>query len=1003
MRIPTLYFCSAAPLGQRTPSIALLGALAAAVVAACAGGDGSPSDTDPDAIVIGDTGGDAGSGDDSGSDVGADTEADSSTDAGTDAGEPDAGPAPCDDNLDCRGGELCRDGFCREACRTAADCDEAGLPICGPDGFCVGCVADTDCGQAEICDANVCTLFCRADGDCGEGYACEPVSGECIEIECFSSGDCGAGEYCIDGACIDGGTLACAPGTALCSGPDVLRCLEDGSAYETLACADDAPCLEGGDETAACEPLLCVPDAIGCVDLGAAYLCEPDGRSLVEAPCRETQICVAGVCVIPECEPATTTCDGDRVVVCDGEGRVVSDEACATQSECITSPGGCACRAGACVELACVPDSARCVGNAVQACAPDGSGYSAPADCGAQFCVEGECLDRVCEPSTVTCRGEVIVACSGDGASATTTDCAASDRICVESAGGAGCNPPVCDAGTVECNAAQTARLVCDARGAALVEVACGAGRYCSGGSCRAQICTPGSAPVCSGNNVIACNDVGSAYETLATCGDSGCDAGACVDPCADSTGTERGCDFWAVDLENYRYSCTSDLSCASGETCVGGYCTPSPYAHPFGVAVANDNASEVEVRILSRTGALLGSGFVAANSSATFTVPSSAASGSSIDAAFRITSTLPVTVWQYNPLQGATDRTNESSLLLPTAALDNEYVVASWQTRNDTALLHGYFTIVATEPGATDVQVRLTTATQAATVGAPVGYAAGGPYSLRLYEGQTLTFSTTAIAGADLTGSVVTATQNIAVFGGHTCANVPLSNFYCDHIEEQLLPTSQWASTQFALRSPARGTEPDLFRVIAATDGTTVSVTPAQSGFPVTLNRGQYADLYTTQSVVFGATQPVQVVQYLVGSEYPAAGQTCTRDGTTATDVGCLVQESSLCSPVRALGDPAMTVVPPRASWRTRFRFWTSTDYVQHRLTVAAAPGTTYTLNGASVTPTSVTTVGGLSVGFVTVSAAGSNVIEASAAFSALLASYGCGHAAMAPLGYEL
>ncbi len=69
---------------------------------------------------------------------------------------PDTVTAPCVTSADCRGGEFCADGVCREVCSEGNPC-EGPLPYCeNESGLCVACLESLDCRGGEICDDNTC-------------------------------------------------------------------------------------------------------------------------------------------------------------------------------------------------------------------------------------------------------------------------------------------------------------------------------------------------------------------------------------------------------------------------------------------------------------------------------------------------------------------------------------------------------------------------------------------------------------------------------------------------------------------------------------------------------------------------------------------------------------------------------------------------------------------------------------------------------------------------------
>lgn len=64
-----------------------------------------------------------------------------------------------------------------------------------------------------------------------------------------------------------------------------------------------------------------------------------------------------------------------------------------------------------------------------------------------------------------------------------------------------------------------------------------------------------------------------------------------------------------------------------------------------------------------------------------------------------------------------------------------------------------------------------------------------GTPINETLNAGETYKYTG---GTTNLTGSLVSASNPVAVFGGHGCANVPTSTTFCDTLLEQMIPTSK-------------------------------------------------------------------------------------------------------------------------------------------------------------------------------------------------------------------
>ncbi len=349
--------------------------------------------------------------------------------------------------------------------------------------------------------------------DDGEARVTPPL------VRCVQDGDCTPGQLCVGDYC----RVACADDSA-CSGSRPLCNTVDGVCQACLTsgdCDGDAVCDVDG-ECAAATNALCAPYAVGCVDERTAFLCDADGASQQQLPCREDQICRDGACVVQTCAPASTTCVGNAVATCNADG---------TQSElstCTTCPDegafGCSCDAGACSSRVCEPSAGRCVGNGAQRCDAVGLAFSALEDCGQNSCVAGRCLADNCTPGATLCSGTLLLTCGDDGAGFLQSQC---PQSCAGADGSATCVDRVCEPLAQHC--ADDATLeICNGSGSAVVAQPCGEGRACSGDQCVNQACTPLSVS-CVGDSVATCRADGSQTDVVACASTDSCVDGACV------------------------------------------------------------------------------------------------------------------------------------------------------------------------------------------------------------------------------------------------------------------------------------------------------------------------------------------------------------------------------------------------------------------------------------------------------------------------------------------
>lgn len=212
------------------------------------------------------------------------------------------------------------------------------------------------------------------------------------------------------------------------------------------------------------------------------------------------------------------------------------------------------------------------------------------------------------------------------------------------------------------------------------------------------------------------------------------------------------------------------------------------------------------------------------------------------------VNSDVPVTIYglSYKPF------TTDAYLGLPTAALGTDYRVLSYPS----SFSPQEVAIVATR-NATEVTV-----TPNVTLGVRP---AGVSFVETLDIGEVLVLPSPSNFDEDMSGTAITSNYPIGVFTGNSCANVPPSSPYCDHLVEQMTPTTAWGRKFVTTPLTAR-TNGDTFRVLAATDGTEVRI----DGTTVaTLDDGQVYETILEDASLLEATEPVMVAQFANGSTF--------------------------------------------------------------------------------------------------------------------------------------
>jgi len=348
-------------------------------------------------------------------------------------------------------------------------------------------------------------------------------------------------------------------------------------------------------------------------------------------------------------------------------------------------------------------------------------------------------------------------------------------------------------------------------------------------------------------------------------------------------------------------------------------------------------------------------------------------------DGAYRIASDVPVTVYQFNPLEYKEEtedgpvfsHTNDASLLLPTHTLTGDYYIMSRPTMLHfqipreaycggaaqlpcpdlwTSSSPGFVAIVGIEPTPTIVDISVKSRTAPSFDGSIPALKPGDTYSTTLQQGEVLQlvsstpgecrkgspYDTPAFTqyayctvgkNYDLTGTEVNASGRIAVISGHNCAFVPYYRWACDHLEEMMLPLQAWGDQFYiAITKPIRE-EPNLIRILSASDKNTIRFTP-QVHRDVTLDRGEYLEFETGEDFQVLGKQAIMVAQFLVGQDYEGLGS----------------------SGAFGMGDPGMSLGIPMQQWRNQYSFLAPTTFEENYVNVIARADQTILLDGKLV-----------------------------------------------------
>ncbi len=277
------------------------------------------------------------------------------------------------------------------------------------------------------------------------------------------------------------------------------------------------------------------------------------------------------------------------------------------------------------------------------------------------------------------------------------------------------------------------------------------------------------------------------------------------------------------------------------------------------------------------------------------------------VDGTYRLRSDQPVTVYQYNPI--ASTVTNDASLLLPVNAWTSNYMISAWQG--------GYYAVVASQDGTI---VDVTPSPTTGSVQAGGGIAGDGMGQATLEAGDILLV----FASGDVTGTQISANKPVEAFGGHKCTQVPPGA--CDHLEEAMLPLEALAK-EYLIAPTAQYPngqldKPQVIKIIAAEDNTTLTYEPDQPAAKVLAKAGEFVQMpNNTAHFKVTADKKILVTQYMVGQ-----------------------------SPQTGDSDPAFVQAIPTDQFRTSYLFHAPPSWTANYVDIIAPNGASVKVDGIDV-----------------------------------------------------
>ena len=246
---------------------------------------------------------------------------------------------------------------------------------------------------------------------------------------------------------------------------------------------------------------------------------------------------------------------------------------------------------------------------------------------------------------------------------------------------------------------------------------------------------------------------------------------------------------------------------------------------------------------------------------------------------------------------QNSQRATSDTFLALPTIHYTDSYVyygvsvpkglVTSSQAGKASSIL-----IVGTEDHTT-MKVKMSQAVTVRIGKTTTGLTHGREYMFTINRLQTVYMK----SFRDLTGTKIITDKPISVFSGHGCANVLENQQFCDHLVEQVPPTTLWGKTFYI--APLATRRSYTIKLLAAHNSTIVDVYCDNVKQTYSVNDGNY------------------VIRTLTNQEY------CAVHSNKVILVVQLSHGQADDNPIN-YGDPMMTLIPATIHYMDKFIFST-------------------------------------------------------------------------------
>jgi hypothetical protein len=287
---------------------------------------------------------------------------------------------------------------------------------------------------------------------------------------------------------------------------------------------------------------------------------------------------------------------------------------------------------------------------------------------------------------------------------------------------------------------------------------------------------------------------------------------------------------------------------------------------------------------------------------------------GSGKGKAFRITTSAPVSAYDILPYGGARSHFPSASLLFPTSALGDNYVVMGTPPGTHSPAGPLWAQIVATEPD-TEVKILPVQDLPAATGLAAIPKGSTGSFLLQAGD-----YAQWEVGASDLSGSIVLANRPVSVFSGNRLYRQqpePKPGGESTHQQNIAVSAlgSEYVGAPFETRRADLAPEMIRYRLVGTVDGTVLAFEPPVAGAPAKLDRGAVADFATASPFVVKSqdqAHPFAVAQVMDTANVDGG----SRPGAIAPGYGPW------------LGDEEFVTVLPPAQYLSRYVFFADPTY---------------------------------------------------------------------------